>query len=100
MAIDPRPVIERTLRAALHLVPVDAIDIASGRDHADEEALFIVVELPPSTPLVGGEKYLAAMTGVSDALLKLGDSRFPYIRLDHVEEQDAQEFDGVKALMP
>ncbi len=84
-------VIETAVRQALDPVPVEAISVEQRRDSADEDALYVVVTLPTGTPLVGGERYIGAMTGVSDALIAIGERRFPYIRLDRAGEETAEE---------
>ncbi len=97
MATDVRPVIENAVRSALPLVPIERIEIEERLDHADEEAFYILVELPPETPRIGGAKYLAAMTGVSNALLGIGERRFPYVRLHYLGEEDADEGEPARA---
>ena len=90
MAFD-RPVIEDTLRAALLPVAVDAIDIEERQNQVGEDALYVTVTLPTDTPLVGGKRYLAAMTAVSEALIAVGEQRFPYVRLTRNGEETAEE---------
>ena len=97
MAIDLQAVIERAVRSALQPMRVDMIDVEERQDSIDEDAVYITVNLPPSTPLLGGEKYLSAMTAVSDALLEAGDRRFPYLRLHHEGEDMAVEPDRGEA---
>lgn len=86
-----RSTIEGALHAALKPIVFETIEIVSGHDHADEEALFIVVELPSSTPPIDGDRYLSTVTGVSDALLAIGERRFPYVKLRRLDSEGSDE---------
>lgn len=100
MATDIKAVIGTAVQAALGSIPVEAIEIEQRLDSVDEDALYITVTLPPSTPLLGGKTYLGAMTAVSDALLGIGDRRFPYLRLHHAGEETAMESERSRAPVP
>ncbi|HEX4768857.1 MAG TPA: hypothetical protein VH414_21540 [Lichenihabitans sp.] len=88
---DVNTVIEQAVRTSLAPVDVASVHIVLGHDVDDDEAIFVTVNLPPSTPLVGGEKYLEAMASVSAALLQMGDKRYPYVSLHYEGELDADE---------
>ena len=93
MAGELERVIENAVRKALHPVSVESVAVEHRRDHADEEALYVVVTLPTGTPPVGGRRYMGAMTAVSDALIAIGEQRFPYVRLNRAGEEMADETD-------
>lgn len=88
---DMQTVIEQAVRTSLAPVNIGSVHVVLGHDIDDEEAIFVTVNLPPSTPFVGGEKYLEAMTSVSAALLNIGDKRYPYVSLHYEGELDADE---------
>lgn len=75
---DVRPIIEGAVRAALGAVMTERIDVVFGHDHHDEEAFFVAIEIPPSTPRLGGKRLLSAMTAVNAALVAAGE---PPVRL-------------------
>lgn len=85
--------IDKTVRRALDSINVRTVDVEIVHDEQDSETYFITVNLPPETPLIGGAKYLDTMVKVSDALLAIGDPRFPRIRLHHEGEEMAEEPD-------
>ena len=91
MAVELNRLIETAVRDALDPVTVESIAIERRLDSTDEEALYVVVTLPTGTPLVGGKRYIGAMTAVSDALIAVGEQRFPYLRLSRAGEELAEE---------
>ncbi len=91
MSKDLDGLIETAVRKALAPVPVEAVAVEGRRNSADEEALYVLVTLPSDTPLVGGRLYIGAMTAVSDALIAVGEQRFPYLRLSRSGEETAEE---------
>ena len=94
---DLQAAIENAVKRSLAPAPLQAVDIELGHDSDDDEALFVTVTLPAGTPLVGGEKYAAAMIAVSNLLLDAGDQRIPYVRLHHVGELEPDEGEGMLA---
>ena len=97
MAGDLERIIETAVREALLRVSVESVAVEHRRDSADEEALYVVVTLPTGTPSVGGRRYIGAMTAVSDALIAIGEQRFPYVRLNRAGEEMADESDRPEA---
>ena len=97
MSGDLDNVIESAVRKALDPIPVEAITVEQRLDSGDEEALYVAVTLPIGTPLVGGQRYIATMTAVSAALIAIGEQRFPYVRLNRVGEEVAEESDRPEA---
>ena len=97
---DVRPIIEGAVRAALGSVPIEKIDFVVGHDHADEEAYYVVVEVPASAPQGGGQRLIAAITGANSALLAAGDRRFPYVRIRCLGEEEADEGDTMESPAP
>ena len=97
MAGDLNGLIESAVRNALAPVPVVSVAVEGRRNSADEEALYVLVTLPSDTPLVGGQRYIGAMTAVSDALIAIGEQRFPYLRLSRSGEETAEESDRPEA---
>ena len=97
MAIDLQTVIEHAVRTALAPVAVDAVHVAARPDHSEEDALYVTATLPEGTPLVGGKRYVDAMTALSHALMAAGEYRFPYLRLDRVGEELSEESIGPEA---
>ena len=98
MAGELERIIETAVRKALHPVSVESVAVEHRRDSADEEALYVVVTLPTGTPSVGGRRYMGAMT-VSDALIEIGEQRFPYVRLNRAGEEMADESNRPEALV-
>lgn len=78
--MDLQNVIEQAIAPELAPLPIARVDVEERDDHNDEEALFVTVMLPAGTGLVPGHKLVAAISAASDALLKQGDRRFPYLR--------------------
>ena len=97
MAADLHRLVETAVRKALKPVPVESVAIEGRPNNADEDALYILVTLPIDTPLIGGQRYIGAMTAVSDALIAVGEQRFPYLRLSRAGEQTAEESDRPEA---
>ena len=92
--------IEVAVRNALDPVTVESVAIEHRRNNADEDALYVLVTLPIDTPLIGGQRYISAMTAVSDALIAVGEQRFPYLRLSRAGEETAEESDRPEASVP
>ena len=100
MAADLRPAIESALENALRPALIAHVDIVPKHNHVDEDALYIVAELASTEERVGGERYLAAMTAVSDALYAIGDSRSSYVRIRYLGEESADEGEADGAAEP
>ena len=86
----PKPLIDDVLRETLGAHGFDHAETKVDWDHDGEEALFIDAILKPNSPLVKAEAYSGALGALSDALLKNGDRRFPYLRLHHPDDEPAE----------
>jgi hypothetical protein len=90
MTEPPKPLIDSILRETLGPHGFDHAEVKVGYDHDDEEALFIDAILKPNSPLVEADAYSGALGALSDALLKNGDRRFPYLSLHHPDAEPAE----------
>jgi len=90
MTEPPKALIEDVLRETLGTHGFDHAEIKVDSDHDGDEALFIDAILKPKSPLVEGETYSGALGALSNALLKNGELRFPYLRLHHPDDEPAE----------
>jgi len=90
MAEAPNDVIEQVLRKTLGPHGFDRAETTVGLDHDGQEALFIEAILKPNSKLIEATAYSAALGALSDALLKRGDRRFPYLTLRHIDAEPAE----------
>jgi hypothetical protein len=92
MTEPPFAIIDDVLRAKLGPHGFDHADVRVDLDHDGEEALFIDAVLKPNSPLVEGKIYSKALGALSDALLKHGERRFPYLMLRHLDAEAPEPF--------
>jgi hypothetical protein len=90
MTEPPKALIEDILTETLEAHGFDHAEIKVDWDHDGEEALFIDAILKPNSPLVDADAYSGALGALSDALLKIGDRRFPYLSLHHPDAEPAE----------
>jgi len=86
----PLDIIDSVLRKMLGPYGLDHVQAKADVDHDGEPALFIDAILKPNSELVGGKVYVDVLGALSDALLKRGDHRFPYLTLRHPDEERAE----------
>jgi hypothetical protein len=79
--------IEDVLRKKLGPHGFDHVEVKEDLDHDGEPALFIYAFLKPKTPLIEAKIYGDAHKALSDALLRQGDRRFPYLFLRHPDDE-------------
>lgn len=70
---------------------IDHVVIREKLDHADEESLFLEVVMKRSDAPLSADKSVNARVAVSDALLAISDSRFPYIRFTHPDDVSVED---------
>ena len=97
---DVEHIIEEAVHAALEPTSIVGIDVVFGHDHDDEEAYYVAIEVPPSTPRLGGERLLSAMTGVNDALAAAGERRFAYVKFRYPGEEAPDEGEPARSSEP
>jgi hypothetical protein len=90
MAEVPLNIIDYVLRDKLGPYGLDHVEVKADIDHDGEPALFIDAILKPNSELVGGKVYADVLGALSDALLKGGERRFPYLMLRHPDEERAE----------
>lgn len=88
---DVQHIIEEAVHATLGAVTIGGIDVVFGHDQGDAEAYYVAIEVPRSTPRLGGERLLSAMTGINDALAAAGDRRFAYVKFRYLGAEDVDE---------
>lgn len=88
---DVQQIIEQAVHATLGAVTIGGVDVVFGRDQDDEEAFHVAIEVPQSTPRLGGERLLSAITGVNEALAAAGERRFAYVKFRYLGEEEADE---------
>jgi hypothetical protein len=69
----------------------DHADVASGLDHEDEPALFIVAYLTNSNEKNNGSLYSNAHVSLRERLRDLGEARFPYLSFRFKGDVEALE---------
>ncbi|MFN3685235.1 hypothetical protein [Salinarimonas sp.] len=75
-----RGVVEPILRRHLEPFGFEAAEVASGRDHGGNPAIFISARYRPTDPEEAGKARIHASLAVRDALESRGEERYPYIR--------------------
>jgi hypothetical protein len=87
MSEAPTNLIEDVLRKELSPHGLDYVRVKVDEDHDGEPALFIDAFLKPNTQLIEAKIYDEAHKALSDALLRQGDFRFPYLFLRHPDDE-------------
>jgi hypothetical protein len=80
--------IGQALRDAVGPAVVDHADVAEGRDHDGDPALFVTVYYRAGTEMVD---QTAALSTVRDRLLAFGEERFPYMHHVYPDDQYAED---------
>lgn len=97
---DVQHVIEEAVHAALGPTSISGVDVVFGHDQGDEEAYYVAIQVPQSTPRLGGETLLSAMTGVNDALIAAGERRFAYVKFRYLGEESVDEGEPARSSEP
>ena len=97
---DVQHIIDGAVHAALGSTSIGEIDVVFGHDQDDEEAYYVAIEVPHSTPRLGGERLLSAMTSVNDALAAAGERRFAYVKFRYADEEAADEGESARSFDP
>ncbi|WP_159730269.1 hypothetical protein [Methylosinus sp. Ce-a6] len=74
-----RHAIDDALRRALGPARFDHVDVREDYDHADEPALFLDIVTKTGADDLSARESIETQMAVSNALLALGDTRFPYL---------------------
>jgi hypothetical protein len=87
------------LRPILGPLGLDHIEVAAGRDHDDDPALFVTAHYRKGSAVPSGEALSGALSALHEGLQTKGEARFPY--LDHrfgnddgFEDDDLQDGNG------
>lgn len=86
-----RHAIDDALRRSLGPSSFDHVEVREDYDHADEPALFLDVVTKTGADLLSAEALIDTQMAVSDALLALGDTRFPYLSFKFPGDQYATD---------
>ncbi|CCD86983.1 conserved protein of unknown function [Bradyrhizobium sp. ORS 285] len=87
---DVKSLTEKTLADLLGQYGFDHVDLVPGKDHDDEDALFLTANYRGGSTLPGGDVLVGALTALRTTLQKSGESRFPYLT-HHVEGEEEYE---------
>lgn len=90
-----RSAIDDALRRALGPARFDHVEIREDYDHADEPALFLDIATKTGADDLSARESIETQMAVSDALLALGDTRFPYLSFKFPSDEYA--VDDVRA---
>jgi hypothetical protein len=82
------------LRTKLGHLGFDHAVVKSGRDHADEPALFIDAVFKPGSGPLDGPTFSGALRVLSDGLIERGDQRFPYLTSYYPDDEIAEDAEG------
>ncbi|WP_156967748.1 hypothetical protein [Methylosinus sp. PW1] len=74
-----RYAIDDALRRALGPARFDHVDVREDFNHADEPALFLDIVTKTGPDDLSARESIETQVAVSNALLALGDTRFPYL---------------------
>jgi hypothetical protein len=86
---------QNTLRTQLSGYGFDDVDVATGVDHDDEDALFMVAKYKPGSLLPSGDVLNRTLALLRRELQNAGEDRFPY--LTHRHEDEETEYDDEDA---
>lgn len=86
-----RHAIDDALLRALGPSSFDHVDVREDYDHAEEPALFLDIVTKTSADLLSAKALIETQMAVSDALLALGDTRFPYVSFKFPGDQYATD---------
>ena len=85
---------DAVLRAQLRSVGLDHIEVEPGRDHDDEDALFVTAYYAPGSRKPTGEMLVDAHSKLRQALLSRGEERFPYLAHQFGEDDRYEDEEG------
>jgi hypothetical protein len=91
-----RGLADRVLSQTLGAYGYESVEVSSALDHDEAPALFVTASLKPGSGIIRGEIFAAAHGALSQALLERGETRFPYLRMRHPDDERA-EFDNRRA---
>jgi hypothetical protein len=86
-----RSLADRVLRETLGAYGYESVEVISAPDHDEAPALFVRAILKPGSAMVRGEFFAAAHAALSQALLERGETRFPYLRMWHPDDERAED---------
>jgi hypothetical protein len=86
-----RSLADHVLRQTLGAYGYESVDVSSALDHDEAPALFVTARLKPGSPMVRGEFFAAAHGALSQALLERAETRFPYLRMWHPDDERAED---------
>lgn len=86
---------EKTLSTQLGAYGFDHVDVEAGKDHDEDDALFMVAKYRSGSSLPGGDALVEALTLLRNKLQRAGEERFPY--LTHQLEDEDASFDDEDA---
>jgi hypothetical protein len=76
---DVKSLTEKTLAEMLGKYGFDHVDLVAGKDHDDEDALFLTANYRGGSTLPDGDVLVSALTALRTRLQQSGESRFPYL---------------------
>ena len=88
---DVKSLTEKTLADLLGPYGFDHVDLVAGKDHDDEDALFMTANYRGGSTLPGGDVLVGALTTLRTTLQKSGESRFPYLTHQLEDEEGYEE---------
>lgn len=88
---DIKSLAETTLVAQLGAYGFDHVDIASGKDHDDDDALFMTAKYRSGSALPSGDILNRTLAILRRELQNAGEERFPY--LTHRPEDEDTGYD-------
>jgi hypothetical protein len=85
---DVKTIAQQTLSAQLGNYGFDHVDIRVGKDHDEEDALFMTAKYRSGSSLPGGDVLVSALTNLRQNLQQSGEERFPYLS-HRLEDEEA-----------
>lgn len=88
---DVKALTQTTLTAQLGNYGFDHVDIAAGKDHDEDDALFMTAKYKSGSALPGGDVLNRTLAILRRELQNAGEERFPY--LTHRPEDEDNGYD-------
>ena len=85
---DVRALTLKTLSEQLGAYGFDRVEVEAGKDHDNEDALFMTATYRAGSALPGGDALVKALTKLRGDLQKSGEERFPYLT-HRLEDEEA-----------
>ena len=86
-----RTLADDVLRRTLGEFGYEAVEVSSALDHDEAPALFVTARLKAGSAMIRGEIFAVAHGALSHALLERGETRFPYLRTWHPDDERAED---------